>query len=336
MTSIRPILYAALALMALICFGVISLIRLEQLSLNDTLWLIAVSMTTVGFGDVVPATTAGRFITILLVLGGVGLLTYVLGAIFVGMLEGHLSDIWGKRRMMKDIAKLQDHIIVCGAGRVGKEVVAELIRDNQDYVVIEKETAVLEEFKQEGSIMFIAGDATEDKVLLSAKVEQARGVIITLADDAENLLITIACRDFNPAVRIVARANRQESIIRLKRAGADTVVCPSAIAGNRMALASLKPASVAFVQTLFEEPDIDLSLEELLLNDNSVLVGKKLKNSRLREDYGVMLLAIRRDEEIITNPSSEELLMAKDLLILCGAAGALSNLEKAAAGGKAT
>jgi len=334
--SLRPIFYAALALVALICIGVVSFVSLEQKSINDALWLILVSMTTVGYGDQVPATTAGRIIIMLLVLSGVGLLTYVLSTIFVGIVEGHISDIWGKRKMMKEISRLKDHIIVCGAGRVGREVVAELIREKHDYVVIEKDPVILNEFHEEGSVIFIAGNASEDKVLIAARVAQARGVITTLSDDAENLMITIACRDFNPTVRIVARANRPESIIRLKRAGADTVVCPSAIAGNRMALASLKPASVAFVQTLIEEPDIDLSLEELLLNNNSVLVGKKLKDSRLREEYGVMLLAIRRGDAIITNPSSAEQLMARDLLILCGAEGALSLLEKVAVGEKVT
>jgi voltage-gated potassium channel len=261
-------------------------------------------------------------------------LTYVLSTIFVGIVEGHISDIWGRRRMMKEISKLKDHMIVCGAGRVGREVVAELIREEQDYVVIEKNPDILDELQEDGSVIFLAGSASEDKVLLAARVAYARGVVTTLADDAENLMITIACRDFNPKVRIVARANRPESIIRLKRAGADTVVSPSAIAGSRMALSALRPASVAFVQTLIEETDIDLDLEELLLKDNSLLVGKRLKDSRLREEYGVMLLAIRRGEKTITNPSSAEELMAGDLLILCGTKAALSHLEKVVLGEK--
>jgi voltage-gated potassium channel len=220
----------------LIGVGVVSFVSLEQKSFVDALWLILISMTTVGYGDVVPATTTGRVIIMLLVLSGVGLLTYVLSTIFVGIVEGHISDIWGKRKMMKEISKLKDHIIVCGAGRVGNEVIAELIREEHDFVVIEKDPNILNELHEEGTVKFIAGNASEDKVLLAARVAHASGVITTLADDAENLMITIACRDFNPKVRIVARANRPESVIRLKRAGADTVVSPSAIAGSRMAL----------------------------------------------------------------------------------------------------
>jgi len=332
LTSLRPIINAVIALIILVLAGTYSFMKLEEKSFMDALWLTMTSITTVGFGDVVPTTTTGRIITIFLMLSGIGMLTYVAGTIFSGMLEGHLRDIWGKRKMMKEILKLKNHIVVCGAGRVGREVVAELLQENQRFVVIEKDPPRLEELRSDGGILFIAGDATEDKVLLSARLSKARGVITTLAEDAGNLMITIACKDFNPEARVVARANRPESIIRLKRAGADTVVCPSAIAGNRMALASLKPASVAFVETLVEDHDIDLNLEELILNEKSSLVGKELKDSRIRLEFGVMVLAIRRGEESIVNPLPTEKLMAGDLLILCGAADKLTLLEKVAAG----
>lgn len=332
MTSLRPIIYAALALILLVSAGVYCFISLENKSFMDALWLTVTSITTVGFGDVVPSTTTGRIITIFLMLSGIGMLTYVLGTVFAGMLEGQLRDIWGKRKMMKEILKLRNHIVVCGAGRVGREVVTELLQEHQRFVVIEKDPARLEELRSDGGVLFMAGDATEDKVLLSVRVPQARAVITTLAEDAGNLMITMACKDFNPEARVVARANRPESIIRLRRAGADTVVCPSAIAGNRMALASTKPASVAFVETLVEDRDIDLNLEELILNEKSSLVGKELKDSRIRLNFGVMVLAIRRGDENIINPNPTEKLMAGDLLILCGSADKLTLLEKVAAG----
>lgn len=330
--SIRPIIYAGTALFILVSGGIYGIIRLEGKNFMDALWLMIVSITTVGYGDVVPSTTAGRLMTMFIVVCGVGLLTYVLGTVFVGVLEGHLSDVWGKRKMMREIAKLNGHIVVCGSGRVGREVMAELLEEKQRFVVIEKDPVRLEELKSEGSVLFIAGDATEDKVLLSARVPQAKGVITTLPDDAENLLITIACKDFNPRVRVVARANRPESVIRLRRSGADTVVCPSSIAGSRMALASLKPASVALVQTLVEDRNIDLRLEELSLSESSPLAGKELKDSGIRENYGIMVLAIGRGKENIINPPPREMLQAGDLLILCGRAEGLASLEKVLTG----
>lgn len=332
MTSLRPVIYATVALILVVSASMFSYIRLEDKSFIDALWLTMTSITTVGFGDVVPSTTAGRIITILLMLIGIGIFAYVVGTFFGEILEGHLSDAWGKRKMIKEISKLKEHIVVCGAGRVGRMVVRELIGEKKKFVVIEKDPACLAELRSEGDVLFIVGDATEDKVLLSAQVTNAKGVITTLADDGGNLMITIACKEFNPEAHIVARATRPESIIRLKRAGADTVVSPSAIAGKRMALASLKPASVAVVQTLIEDHEINLNLEELTVSEKSGLVGKELKNSRFREDYGVIVLAIRRGDRNIINPVPTEKFIAGDLLVLCGIAEQLSKLEKIVAG----
>lgn len=332
MAPLRNIFYTFSALVIVITIGVICFIKLENMSFIDALWLVFVSITTVGFGDIVPSTDAGRLVTIFLIISGVGLFTYVLSAVFVGVTEGYIKNVWGQRKMLKKISTLENHIVVCGAGRVGKSVILELREGKDKFVIIEKELDRLEELRLEKEILFIAGDATEDKVLLSARVKHAKGVITTLPEDAGNLLITIACKDFNPAVRVVSRANRPESIIRLKRAGADIVICPSAIAGNRMALSVLKPASVAYVQSLIEEREIDLELEELSLAPGSSLAGKKIKDSHFREHYGIILLAIRRGNQDIISPKLEEELLPGDLLVLCGSSAQLARLEKLASG----
>jgi voltage-gated potassium channel len=332
MPSIRPIFYAVFVLIFIITASVFYFVSLEEKSWMDALWLVMSSVTTTGYSDVMPSTRAGRIITMFLAVLGFGFLTYVLSTSLSGMVEGQISDIWGKRRMVKQIARLKDHIIVCGAGRVGKEVIRELIRKKKDFVVIEKDPAILERIRSEGNVLFIAGDATEERILHMAGVTGARGVITTIPDDAGSLLITISCKDSNPEAHVVTRATRPESVARLKRAGADTVVSPSAIAGNRMALASLKPASVAIVETLFDDHENNLNLEELYLNNKSTLVGKKLKDSRIRDDYGIMVLAIRRESQNIINPDASEVFMAGDILVLFGEAEQLSLLEKLVAG----
>lgn len=335
MNSLRPVYYATFALIFAILAAIYGLMTIEGMSFIDALWLAVTSISTVGFGDKVPSTTTGRIIVMALIFCGVGLFTYLLSAIFVGVTEGHIRNAWGKQKMFKRISKLKDHIVVCGAGRVGQAVIKELMAGKQDFVVIEKDQdrlVELHELSSAGRVLFIAGDATEDRVLLAAGTVRSKSIITTLADDAGNLMITIACKDFNPNARVVARANRPESMVRLKRAGADTVVCPSAIAGNRMALASLKPASVAFVQTLVEEREIDLELEELVINENSPIAGMELKESRLREKYGVMLLAIKRGDENIVNPEPTEKFQPGDVLILSGPSDKLTTLEKVVAG----
>lgn len=329
--SFRSVVCAALALVLLVTTTILGLMKIEGMSFTDALWLTMVSITTVGFGDVVPSTQSGRIILMISIMAGVGLFTYLLGTILVAVMEGHLKDSWGRRRMFKEINRMKNHIVVCGAGRVGRAVINELMEEKQNFVVIEKDQARLEELQELG-VPFITGDATEDRMLLAAGMNRARSVITTLADDAGNLMITIACKDFNPGARVVARANRPESIIRLSRAGADTVVCPSAIAGNRMALASLKPASVAYVQTLVEEREIDLELEELIINEGSSLIGKKLNESRLREEFDVMLLAIKRGEQSIIHPDPSETFQKGDVLILSGPSNRLTMLEQTVGG----
>ncbi|TEB10953.1 potassium channel family protein [Pelotomaculum propionicicum] len=332
MPSIRPILYAVLVLFTIITAAVFYFATIEGKSGMEALWLTMSSVTTTGYSDVMPSTSAGRIITMFLSVLGFGFLTYVLSTTLTGMVEGRISDIWGKRKMIKQITRLKDHIIVCGAGRVGKEVIRELIRKKKEFVVIEKEPSILEDIRAEGNVLFIAGDATEDRILQMAGVAYAKGIITTIPDDAGNLMITISCKDFNPEAHIVARATRPESVIRLKRAGADTVVSPSAIAGSRMALASLKPASVAVVETLIDDHENNLNLEELLITYKSKLVGMRLKDSRIRDDYGIMVLAIMREGQNIINPEPSEVFKVGDILVLFGAAEQLYLLEKVVAG----
>ncbi|MFX4260584.1 potassium channel family protein [Pelotomaculum propionicicum] len=332
MTSIRPILYAFLFLITFISSAVFYYCEFEQKSFMDAVWLTMSSVTTTGYNDVMPVTKTGRIITILLSVLGFGFLTFVLSTFLTGMVEGRISGVWGKRKMAREIAKLINHIIVCGAGRVGREVVSELLQEKQQFVVIEKDPARLAELREEG-VLFIAGDATEDRNLLAAGINKARGVITTLADDAGNLMIIITCKDFNPAAHVVTRANRPESIVRLKRAGADTVVCPSAIAGNRMALASTKPTSVAVVETIVEDRNNNLNLEELVISEHSTLVGKEIRESRLRKDHGILVLAIKRNGSNIINPEPTEKYLAGDLLVLCGMAEQLAKVETVITGG---
>jgi len=228
--------------------------------------------------------------------------------------------------MEQTIKKMRAHIVLCGAGRVGREVLAQLKYDGTPFVVIERDPSFLAMLQADG-VPYIAGDATEDRVLLAAGVDRARCVITTLPEDAGNLLITIACRDLNPSIRIIARANRPEGLLRLKRAGTDCVISPAAIAGNRMALAALKPASVALVQTLIEKPGVSLELEEMTVCPGAPLEGRELRHSRLKEDYDVQLLAIVRGEETLVNPKGTEVFRAGDLLNIFGPAEKLSLLE---------
>ena len=331
MSSLRPIYFSIFILFAVVSFGTVSFMELENFSFIDALWLTLISITTVGFGDIVPKTVAGRLTTIFLIATGVWLFAYAISTIFSGLLEGHLRDLWGRNVMKQRISKLRNHIVVCGTGRVGHEVINQLMHDNIQFVAIEKNPEFLEQLQDLG-VLYIIGDATEDKVLHAAQIEHAKGVIITSAEDTTNLFITMTCKNLENKLHIVARANRPENIWKLQRAGAHNVICPSAIAGNRMALAVTKPTSVAYVQTLVENREINLELEELVISKNSPLANRELKDSGLRENFNVQLLAIKRGDKTLLNPAASEQIIDQDVLIVCGSAESLALLEKTAGG----
>lgn len=331
MSSVKTYTKVFLGLLLITTLGTLSFVVFEGLTVLDALWLTVITMAAVGYGDIVPHTLAGRISAMLLVISGVGLFTYMLSSVFSIFLEGQLAELWWRRKMMKKISRLENHIVLCGAGRVGKEVAMELLREKVNFVVIEKDPEKLNELRELG-VQYIAGDATEDKIMQMVNLENASGLIITLPDDTSNLFITMSTKTVNPGIKVITRENRPENIKKMERAGADQVICPSAIAGVRMALAVLKPASVSYVQTLVDTRDVNIELEEIHLSEGSSLAGTTLKNSGLREKHNILLLAIKRNDKIILNPSPEETFSPGDLLIVCGTGESLSNLEIEAIG----
>lgn len=183
MTQFRSFIYAFLTLILLIVIGVVSLIYVEGLSAEDALWLSIVTIASVGYGDIVPVTFAGRLVTMGLIIGGVGLYTYILSTVAVSIAEGQLYDVWGEKRRRKMINKLDNHIVVCGLGRVGSEVFNTLLHEKEPFVVIEKNPERVARFQNSG-VPILLGDASEDSVLEEAGIYKARTLITTLPDDA--------------------------------------------------------------------------------------------------------------------------------------------------------
>ncbi|HAG08829.1 MAG TPA: hypothetical protein DCK87_04595 [Desulfotomaculum sp.] len=320
-------IYVLISFMFILIFGITSFWYFEKMSLFDALWLTIVTIATVVYGDIVAHSTGGRIMTIVLIVGGIGLFFYVINKLITSAVEYRLPDVWRRKRMMNGINNLKEHIIVCGAGRVGQEISTQLKHEGVPFVVIEKNPALTEKL-QEKEILHLIGDATIDQTLITTGIHKAKTVIITLPDDTINLFVTITCKDLNPQVRIITRATHPESISRLKRSGANHVIMPAVIAGSRMALMALKPASVAFVQNLTEITTVNLELEELPIYDTSPLAYQEIKNSRLREDFNTQLLAIIRNEKTVVNPQPAEKILPGDLLIVFGSKDNLNELEK--------
>lgn len=332
--AFRQLMLALIAFFGLLVLGTIGYMSLEQFSLMDALYLTVTTVSTVGYGDVVAKTLQGRIFTIILILFGVGSAFYVFTSIFQVILEGKLRDLFGRKGMERRIDKLTGHIIVCGAGRVGNAVMERLQQEREPFIVIDQDAAILQGLIDKG-ILAIQGDATLDSILLKAGVERARGIITTIAHDAENVYVTLTARNLNrnPTFSIVARANRPEAIEKLKRSGATNVISPEIMGGRQMVTAMTKPAIVDLMENVFYNEELHLDIAEIRISSASPLVGKSLAVCGIKEQYDSLIVGIHRDGVVRTHLSAGETIQIGDILLVIGHRERLRELAKLGDGG---
>lgn len=309
--------------------GIIGYMLIENLSFFDALYFTVVTVATVGYGDIVPKTLAGRLFTMALIISGVGMAYYTFTLIISALIEGQLKNVWGRRGMNRRIAAMQNHIIVCGAGRVGTNAMERLLQEDEAYVVIEKNQQMVDGLLEQ-RIPVIAGDATFDEVLLEAGVSRAKGIITALSHDADNVYVTLTAKSINPKINIVARAERPEAAEKLKRAGANTVIFPSVMGGRQMAAAMTKPVITDLMENVFYNQELHVDIAQITVLPASPLVGKTLLQSMIKDKYDSIIVAIKRSDRLISNPRAEEMLCAGDIMILLGQRDHLSELNKLA------
>jgi voltage-gated potassium channel len=271
--------------------------------------------------------TQGRIFTAFLIMGGVGGFVYIAGAFAQVLIDGRLQIMWGKHKMMKEISKLRDHFIVCGHGRIGSIVAQEILNEGHDVVVIEQTPELIEKMEQEG-ILCMMGDATSDKMLLSAGLMHAKSLISALTSEAANVYVTLTARQLNPDINIVARAGDKSHISRLELAGADRVVLPHLIGGLRMAQSVLRPTVTNFVE-LAVRGGIDLQMEELEVTPSSELVSQDLIESKIRPRFNLIIIAIKKGSgEMVFNPGPKEVINAYDTLLAVGTKANLAEIKR--------
>ncbi len=325
------LIYSLAALAGVLAFGTAGFCLIEGWGVADGLYMTLMTVTTVGYGPPVPLSPAGRNFAILYMVVGVGTAGYLLSVALQTLVRSELVAAYGERRRHREMGKLKDHYIICGTGRVGTRIVAELRRGGVPFVAVESNAergAALG--LQPGQLL--ARDATLDETLVEAGVERARGLAACLPDDADNLYVVLTARTLNPGLHIVARAVEEQAEPKLIRAGASRVVAPTIIGSHRMAQALLKPAVADFMDSLTAE-SLDLGFEQVEVAESSIFVGQMLKDTTIRSALYVVVAAIRRaGGEMAFNPSGETRIEAGDLLIAIGRAESLRELTAAARG----
>src|SRR6266496_944620 len=322
---------AILAVVVATTIGATIFHALEGWSILDSFYVTVQTVTTVGFGDVVPATLYGRAFATVFMLVGVGVVLYALSSTVQSIVQSELVATFGQRRRSRQMSKLHDHFVICGSGRVGSHLVRDLVRTEQPFVVIENDQQRAAEFSQRG-INVLVGDATLEESLREAGVERARGLAACLPNDADNVYVVLTARDLNPRLHIVARAAEEQAEAKLLRAGANHVVAPTIIGGHRMAIALAKPAVSEFMDSITAN-ELGLGFEQVEVNAPSPLVGRELRATPLRSELDVVIISIRRQNgEVLFNPAGDARIENGDILIAIGRAESLMKLNELARG----
>ena len=331
MKALRNIKLIAGALVALVIAGTAGYHFVEGWSWFDGLYMVVITISTIGYGETHPLNTPGRVLTIIVIICGVGLLALLFGSLTQALLEFELGKYFGRRRMQHEIERLRGHFIICGAGRVGRSVARELATRGVKFVIVEAKQERCDQYS--GQWLMMIGDASKEEVLRAANIEHAAGLVAATTGDATNIYIVLTARTLNPKLKIIARASEEAAEKHLRKAGADQVVSPYSFAGHRIALSFLRPNVVDFLDVATAHGGkLDLEIEEVRIASSSAIAGKTLADSRIRQDTGVIVLAIQRDTGARFNPSQEDKLAPNDCLIVMGNPDALKRLEQMAGG----
>lgn len=331
MSPKRKLQVAISAILGLIAFGTVGFkLILDQLSWFDSFYFTLITLTTVGYGEPEHTTEGARYFTAALIILGVGTLGYALSSAAQAVIESELLSTFGKRRMYKDINKLSGHYIVCGAGRVGAGVIRDISRSGHDLVVIEGDESIADRLLAQGQLVLM-GDATNEDVLKAAGIERARGIVCAVSSDPDNLYITLTARDLNKELRIISRANDEAAVGRLLKAGANKVVSPALTGSTKMAQMLLRPAVADFIELATMTERLELEIEQVEIGEDSPFIGRALKDTGIRSEHGVIVIAIRRaDGAMIFNPFADTVIEEKDALVALGSHTSLETLERMA------
>jgi len=326
--AVRNLKIIVAALAVLVAAGTAGFHFIEGWPWFDGFYMVVTTFTTIGYQEIHPLSHTGRIFNVTLIILGEGMAFLAIGTATQALLEFELGQFFGRRRMEREIERLSEHYILCGAGRVGRSTARELAHESIPFVIIESEPEKLAQYSEAGWLSLI-GDATQEKVLRDAHIERASGLVAATTTDATNMYIVLTARSLNPKLRIIARASEEQAEKHLVSAGADTVISPYTFAGHRIAQSFLRPHVLDFLDiATAREGKLDLEIEEVHVENGSSFAGKTIEGSRIRQEMGVIVLAIKREGAGMQfNPAPEDRIEAGDYLIAMGEPKSLRRLE---------
>lgn len=297
----------------------------------DCIYMTVISLTTVGYGEIleIRGNIPVEIFTMILITFGMGIILYGISSLTAMIIEGELSGVLRKNKMEKQIAKLSNHYVVCGGGETGRHVVTELLKNREQVVLIEQSEENIERCKSIGDLLYIKGDATDDQNLLTAGIEKASGIVITLPSDKDSLYVTMTARMLNKQARIISRMIDPSLEPKLRKAGANQVVSPNYIGGLRMASEMIRPTVVSFLDSMLRSSQGNLRIHQITVTENSAMAGKKLSTSGLKDRYNLLVLGAKQDlGEIQFNPPHDQELKKGMTLIVMGDVADIARARK--------
>lgn len=301
-------IYLVYLILLLITIGTIGYMALLDVGFVDALYMTVITVSTVGFREIENLTSAGKLFTMFVIISGLGLVAYAFSQLAAFLAEGEFKRVLLNSRVQRRLQAMKNHYIICGAGQTSVSLIEQFKRSNAEFVIIEKEFSRYEELLEDGYTV-IHGDATDEDILLQAGIQEAKGLVSTLGSDAENVFTVLTAREMNRSLQIVARAIETTSSKKLKKAGADSTINPNELGGNRMAVLMLRPQIISFLDAITRIDEDTLDLGEIVVAGTSPLAGKNLREAKIPEKTGLIILAIQEDDgSTVYNPSSSTVL----------------------------
>jgi voltage-gated potassium channel len=324
----KRLAFIAAAIAVTLLIGTVGFVAIEDYPPFDAFYMTLYTISTVGYAELHPLSHAGRVFNSFLIFFGVATMFFAIGAVTQTAIELELNQFFGKRRTKNMIDKLRDHFIVCGFGRVGRGAAEELLRAEVPFVIVDNTEERVTLALKRGMLAVLA-DATRDETLRDVGITRAKGLIATLASDADNLFVILSAKSLNAGLQLSARVAEEETEQKMRRAGANWVFAPYNITGHRMAQAMLRPHVAQFLDFATKDTELNVVIEQVRVAETSEFAGRSLAQLQVRRDLGVIVLAIRRQDGTMNfNPPADALIGRGDHLIAMGEQENLRRLER--------